>query len=164
MTDLFDPLTPPNPAATAPKCRRHEWVPCPWVSDKVTHWCGRCGRWRDEQTRSLNRRNRQRGSSFERTVAKRLGGRRTGPLGGRDDVMVGEFAAVQTKRTLRLSPAEVRRYLEDLSRTYPNRVALVVHALPGERDGVVSLRLSDWTALHGPDEPLPTLPATDVAP
>lgn len=37
----------------------------------------------------------------------------------------------------------------DLRRTYPTRVPLVVHALPGERGGVVILMLEDWTSLHG---------------
>lgn len=144
--DPFIPTTPPTPVTAKRRCRRHDWM----VEQQTGHaHCNLCGAHRDDEAKTRNRRNRQRGASFERKVAKQLGGRRTGPLGGRDDVMVSDFAAVQTKRTQRLSMTEVRRYLDDLQRTYPTRVPLVIHALPGERDGVVILPLSAWVDLHG---------------
>lgn len=155
MVDLDDlpfgePLTDANPAAVARKCRRHQWVVYPFANENVTHWCSRCSRWRDESVRRRNRNNRQRGSAFERTVAKQLGGRRTGPLGGRDDVMVGAFAAIQTKKDNSLSLNKARAYLDDLARTFPDRVPLVVHAKPGPKpDAVVILPLSVWRELHG---------------
>lgn len=199
MTDLFDPLTPANPAAVAPKCRRHQWersvaggmpwparcVHCPLVTEDpdayfyprdwdeenipyerlcpvspdgvheadTTIRCIRCGKVRDESVRRRNRNNRSRGATFERSVAKQLGGRRTGPLGGRDDVMVGAFSAIQTKKTERLSLNEARAYLDDLTRTYPDRVPLVVHAKPGPKpDAVVILPLRVWVELHGEGE------------
>lgn len=115
--------------------------------------CLRCGKVRDESVVRRNRNNRQRGSAFERSVAKKLGGRRTGPLGGRDDVIVGQFAAVQTKKTARLSLNEARVYLDDLARSFPDRVPLVVHAEPGrDRDAVVILPLAVWAELHGEDK------------
>lgn len=112
--------------------------------------CRRCLAVRDETIRKRNRNNRQRGSSFERQVAKQLGGRRTGPLGGRDDVTT-EMFSIQTKRQQRFSLIEARAYLGDLRRTYPTRIPLVVHALPGERGGVVIIDLQDWVDLHGPE-------------
>lgn len=103
------------------------------------------------QRKRRNRNNRARGSKFETTVAKALGARRTGPLGGRDDV-IGDTVAVQTKKTINFSMRQARTYLDDLSRTYPTRTALVIHAEPGrDREAVVVLRLSDWLLLHGPD-------------
>ena len=113
--------------------------------------CSRCGKVRNEAVAKRNKRNRQRGGAFERTVAKKLGGRKTGPLGGRDDVMVGELFAIQTKRAQRFALTEARVYLADLRRTYPTRTPLVVHALPGERGGVVILDLESWVELHGKD-------------
>ena len=114
--------------------------------------CRQCGRVRDETRRRRNRGNKQRGAAFERTVAKALGGRRTGPLGGRDDVVVGTTLAVQTKKDLSLSLNKARTYLDDLTRTFPGRTALVIHSKPG-RGGqpVVILTLNDWVALHGQD-------------
>lgn len=115
--------------------------------------CLRCGKVRDEAVVKRNRNNRKRGSSFERDVAKQLGGRRTGPLGGRDDVMVDNFCAVQTKKDTSLSLNKARLYLTDLGRTFPDRVPLVIHANPGRNpEPVVILPLATWLALHGPIE------------
>lgn len=153
--DLF-----PEPDDREPrKCFRHQWLtmrdsergfryppePIEWSE------CQRCGKVRNEAVAKRNKRNRQRGGAFERTVAKKLGGRKTGPLGGRDDVMVGELFAIQTKRAQRFALTEARVYLADLRRTYPTRTPLVVHALPGERGGVVILDLESWISLHGKD-------------
>lgn len=162
--DLMQPTTAATPNVSTKKCRRHDWVPADITTfdvgpdrridlsagrGSVGYGCVRCGAVRDETVVRRNRNNRQRGSSFERTVAKKLGGRRTGPLGGRDDVMVGSLFSIQTKRSARFSLTEARTYLDDLRRTYPDRTPLVVHGLPGERGGVVIVSLDDWQALHG---------------
>jgi len=144
--DLMAPTTPATPGMTGRKCGRHQW------QETATYaQCIRCGRRRDESTVRRNRRNRQNGASLERAVAKDYGGRRTGPLGGRGDVMVGQMFSIQTKRALRLSLNEARVYLADLARTYPDRIPVVIHALPGERGGVVIWRREDHVALHGAD-------------
>lgn len=154
--DLMDATTPPTVNVSTKRCYRHDWANRQVrIEDGVGYFelvCDRCGKVRDEAVVRRNRNNRQRGGAFERTVAKKLGGRKTGPLGGRDDVMVGEFAAIQTKRAARFSLTEARTYLADLRRTYPTRVPLVVHALPGERGGVVILAFEDWEALHGAEK------------
>jgi hypothetical protein len=145
-----------------PKCRRHDWyshseaTTCRTpdgtiLAAGVVH-CRSCFKPRDEAVVKRNRRNRQRGGAFERQVAKEFGGRRTGPLLGRDDVVTDSMFAIQTKRSLRLSLNEARTYLTDLRRTFPARTPLVVHALPGERDGVVILTKRDWLELHGPPD------------
>ena len=122
--------------------------------DELAEWCPGCGRLKADivAITRRNRGNKNRGASFERTVAKALGGRRTGPLGGRDDVVVGTTLAVQTKKDLSLSLNKARTYLDDLTRTFPGRTALVIHSKPG-RGGqpVVILALNDWVALHGQD-------------
>lgn len=160
MTDDLPFLTPePDPSRPVRpprKCWKHDWEQDYFVVDggtvsANTMTCVRCGRVRDEAIAKRNKRNRQRGGAFERTVAKQLGGRKTGPLGGRDDVMVGGLFAIQTKRAQRFALTEARTYLDDLRRTYPTRTPLVVHALPGERGGVVILTFADWLLLHGSD-------------
>ena len=131
------------------KCRRHVW----FVEQQTGHTsCHLCGAHRDEVRRRRNRNNRLRGGAYETKIAKALGGRRTGPLGGRDDVVVGTTLAVQTKKDLSLSLNKARTYLDDLTRTFPGRTALVIHSKPG-RGGqpVVILALNDWVALHGQD-------------
>lgn len=140
--DLFAPATPATPSTTTRRCGRHDWP------DGI---CRRCGKVRDETVTRRNRNNRARGGRYEAAIAKKLGGRKTGPLGGRDDVMVGGMFAVQTKRAARFALTEARVYLADLRRTYPTRTPIVVHGLPGERGGVVIVSLEDWVALHGTD-------------
>lgn len=151
--DLMDATTTATLNVSTKRCRRHDWSEFVEFPNAPVHWCRRCGKVRDEAVVRRNRNNRQRGSAFERSVAKKLGGRRTGPLGGRDDVIVGQFAAVQTKKTARLSLNEARTYLDDLARSFPDRVPLVVHAEPGrDRDSVVILPLAVWVSLHGEEK------------
>lgn len=149
----------------AVRCYRHRWVDVHLMDGNLFHveqdhafpaspcWpgrvCAKCWKRLDPTVKRRNKNNRQRGAAFERTVAKALGGRRTGPLGGRDDV-VGEMFAAQTKKTINFSVRQARLYLDDLARTYPTRTPLVVHAEPGhDRDAVVIVRLRDWMDLHG---------------
>lgn len=152
--DLFVPLTPATPNVTTKRCRRHEWRRVEFQPEGggVIDMCSRCDAIKNPAVTRRNRNNRQRGGANERTVAKRHGGRRTGPLGGRDDVVVAEKFVIQSKRTLRLSLNECRTYLTDLARIYPTKTPYVTHHLPRERDGLVIIRESDWLAWHGPDE------------
>jgi hypothetical protein len=152
MSDTMREVQALVDAATPRQCRRHRWVEDVTLAGLAPQYrCKQCGAVRDEALRKRNRNNRQRGGAFERYVATQTGGRRTGPLLGRDDVIVDAFAAIQTKKDTRLSLNAARTYLADLARTYPSRVPLVVHAEPGKNRGaVVILLLSDWVALHGP--------------
>jgi hypothetical protein len=112
VTDLFDPLTPPNPAAVARKCRRHEWPQspvdcgvfnCPRTvadpyDDQHEH-CLRCGHIKDHARVRRNRNNRTRGNREELTVARILPeGRKVGPLGFPWDVEVPGFLRLQVKK------------------------------------------------------------------
>lgn len=106
----------------------------------------------DPDIRRRNRNNKGRGTAFERFIAKRYGGRRTGPLLGKDDVVVGNFAAIQTKKTINFSMSQARQYLTDLTVAFPDHVALVIHSAPGDNRGaVVVLWEKEWFALHGPE-------------
>jgi hypothetical protein len=99
-----------------------------------------------------NKRNRLNGGAFERRTAKLYGGRRTGPLLGRDDVVTDSMFAIQTKRAQRFGLPEARQYLADLRGALPTLTPIVVHALPGERFGVVIIGEKDWLDLHGPTD------------
>lgn len=165
---------------TETKCYRHQWADVHFVEgdDRALYHieqdhdmtavgcragsiCTRCWKRLDPAIKRRNKNNRQRGANFERTVAKQLGGRRTGPLGGRDDV-VGEMFAAQTKKTINFSVRQARAYLDDLGRIYPARIPIVVHAEPGrDRDAVVIVRMSDWIDMTAD---WITLPATETAP
>jgi hypothetical protein len=107
----------------------------------------------DSQDRKRrNKRNRLNGGAFERRTAKLYGGRRTGPLLGRDDVVTDSMFAIQTKRARRFGLPEARQYLADLRGALPTLTPIVVHALPGERFGVVIIGEKDWLDLHGPTD------------
>jgi hypothetical protein len=106
---------------------------------------------------SRNRRNKARGHSFERWVVEQFrrivpDTRRTGPLGGKDDVIVGALWAVQCKKTGRpvYRPA-IRRYLDALRLLFPTRIPMVAYARPGNnRAATLTLYEGDWADLHGP--------------
>lgn len=120
-----------------------------------------------------NRRNKARGGAFERWVAAQFGGRRTGPLLGKDDVVVGEAFAIQCKKTIRpiYRPA-IRRYLDALRLAFPTSTAVLAYARPGDnRHATLTLYEQDWLALHGPGDDIPltrhgdlvTVPLREVA-
>lgn len=154
MTDIFEPLTPPNPgAAPARKCFRHDWTwagPTPEAGER----CRRCGRVRDDQLSRRGRTNRNRGNSIERDVGKQLGLRRVGQYGGPTDV--GNAAEPFRVSVKSGSGYFSERYWDQLKRqivTAEQTALLVVTDAPGpghRRRAVVVLDLADWLLLHGP--------------
>lgn len=154
MTDLFDPLTPPNlGAAPSRGCRRHEWARVSLVEDD-TPFCMRCGKVRDEALSRRGRTNRSRGNSIEREVGKQLGLKRVGHFGGATDLGVSaDPFAVSVKSG---SGYFSERYWDQLKRqpvAAGQTALLVVTDAPGaghRRRAVVVLDLNDWLALHGP--------------
>ena len=153
MTDLFEPLTPPNLGSPGPKvCRRHEWARVSLTPDD-TPFCLRCGRLRDEAASSRGKRNRNRGNAIERAVGKQLGLKRVGQFGGATDL--GESSdpfAVSVKSG---NGYFSERYWDQLKRqpvAAGQTALLVVTDAPGPgraRRAVVVLDLADWVALHG---------------
>lgn len=80
MTDLFDPLTPPNPAAPKPRSCTHPRHMRRLFEGGTA--CGRCGKEILTETSRRGRTSRRRGNDIERSVGKQLGLRRVGQYGG----------------------------------------------------------------------------------
>jgi len=119
-----EPLTPANPAAPKPRvCRRHDWTRYGTLelgpsglslSDLGSSRCARCGKVKDETVSRRSRNNRKRGNAEELTVARKLGGRKMGPLGLPWDVELPGYARLQvrkyaTPQGLRTIADEIRR-------------------------------------------------------
>lgn len=73
--------------------------------------------------------NRSRGISFEREIAKAIGGRRTGMYGGKDDVASGEIVA-QTKCG-KMFPERLWNWLTSVPVKADQTKALVIGDAPG---------------------------------
>jgi len=154
--DLFRPLTPPNPAAPAPrKCRRHQWRVATFSEDGGVTWreetyCERCGATKNPAASRRGRLNKNRGNAIEREVGKRLGLRRVGQFGGPDDLS-GELFAAQVKSGGYFSERQWR-WLKAVPVKAGQTAILVVTDTPGpgkKRRAMVMLDIDDWIALHG---------------
>lgn len=78
---------------------------------------------------SRGKRARQRGNAFEREVASRLNGKRTGMYGGKDDVQAGAFV-IQCKVGLSY-PERLDKWLRELNPKADQLGVLVVGDSPG---------------------------------
>lgn len=152
--DLFVPLTPANPAAPKPKCRRHRWIVIahadrPGILPGTTI-CDHCERPYDELASRRGNRNRQRGNSIERELGKKLGMARTGQFGGKDDLSNALFAA-QVKSGGYFSERQWA-WLKAVPVKAGQTALLVIADTPGpgkKRRAMVMLDLDDWRELHG---------------
>lgn len=93
---------------------------------------------------SVQARNRNRGKQHEREIAKRLGGKRLGIMGG-VDVDAGLWA-VECKSTSSM-PAYLRSYHEQAQRhARPGQIPVVaIHAKGTQYDhDFIVIRLDDW--------------------
>ena len=154
MDDLFVPLTPANPAAPKPKCRRHEWYRGSLdQADPPVTICMRCGHIRNEVRVRLGKNNRQRGNSIERELGKKLGMARTGQFGGKDDLSNALFKA-QVKSGGYFSERQWA-WLKAVPVQAGQTALLVIADTPGpgkRRRAMVMLDLEDWRELHGAAE------------
>jgi hypothetical protein len=94
----------------------------------------------------MGRRNRQRGNAFEREIAKKHGGRRTGMYGGPDDVTVDGKYKIQTKVGLMFSE-KFWRWLKAIKVDADQIAYLVIGDAPGPgtpRRTVVIMDEHDW--------------------
>ena len=153
MADLFVPLTPANPAAPKPKCRRHgpykERLDLGHLGDSAFE-CLRCGNVTYEAQMKMGRRNRQRGNSIERELGKKLGMARTGQFGGKDDLSNALFKA-QVKSGGYFSERQWA-WLKTVPVQAGQTALLVIADTPGpgkRRRAMVMLDLEDWRELHG---------------
>jgi len=104
------------------------------------------------------RRNRQRGNAFEREVAKKHGGRRTGMYGGPDDVTIDGLYKIQTKVGTMFSE-KYWKWLKAIKVNADQVAYLVIGDAPGPgtpRRTVVIMDEQDWLVikekLHGSTE------------
>lgn len=152
--DLFVPLTPPNPAAPKPKCKRHKWILIAHDGrpdiPAGTLICDRCERPFNELASRRGNRNRQRGNSIEREIGKKLGMNRVGQFGGKEDISNALFAA-QVKSGGYFSERQWS-WLKAIPVKAGQTALLVIADTPGpgkKRRAVVILDLDDWRELHG---------------
>lgn len=149
MTDLFEPMTPPNPAAPEPRSCSHPRGDRRLFEGGIA--CGRCGRELDETRIRRGRTSRNRGNAIEREVGHRMGLTRVGQYGGPDDLS-GDLFRVQVKSGGAF-PERLWAWLRGVPANAGQTRLLVVTDAPGpgrRRRAVVVVDLDDWIALHGP--------------
>jgi hypothetical protein len=109
-----------------------------------------------EENRERSRRGaraRQRGNSFEREVAARLNGKRTGMYGGKNDVEAGHFV-IQCKVGLSY-PERLDKWLRELNPKADQLAILVVGDSPGagkRRRALAIIDFDDFVQWYGKGE------------
>ncbi len=99
------------------------------------------------------KRARQRGNAFEREVASRLNGKRTGMYGGKDDVQAGAFV-IQCKVGLSY-PERLDKWLRELNPKADQLGVLVVGDSPGagkRRRALAIIDFEDFVQWFGKEE------------
>ena len=110
----------------------------------------------DEANAAKSRRGktaRQRGNSFEREVAARLNGKRTGMYGGKNDVEAGYFV-IQCKVGLSY-PERLDKWLRELNPKADQLAVLVVGDSPGagtRRRALAVIDFDDFVQHYGKEE------------
>jgi hypothetical protein len=102
---------------------------------------------------SRGKRARQRGNAFEREVASKLNGKRTGMFGGKNDVEAGHFV-IQCKVGLSY-PERLDKWLRELAPKADQLGILVVGDSPGagvKRRALVVIDFDDFIAWYGKEE------------
>ena len=96
---------------------------------------------------SRGKRARQRGNSFEREVAARLNGKRTGMYGGKNDVEAGYFVIQY--------PERLDKWLRELNPKADQLAVLVVGDSPGagkRRRALAIIDFDDFVQHYGKEE------------
>ena len=102
---------------------------------------------------SRGKRARQRGNSFEREVAARLNGKRTGMFGGKNDVEAGYFV-IQCKVGLSY-PERLDKWLRELNPKADQLAVLVVGDSPGagkRRRALAVIDFDDFVQHYGKED------------
>ena len=102
---------------------------------------------------SRGKRARQRGNAFEREVASKLNGKRTGMFGGKNDVEAGHFV-IQCKVGLSY-PERLDKWLRELTPKADQLGILVVGDSPGagvKRRALAIIDFDDFIAWYGKEE------------
>lgn len=138
-------------------CRRHKWGTV-WTFDdngQTNGWypgCIKCGQTKDVARSLRGLRARARGNAIEREIAHKLGLRRVGQFGGKDDVS-GDLFAAQVKSG-DCFPERMWTWLKAVPVVTGQTPLLVVTDAPGaghKRRALVILELDEWAALHAGD-------------
>ena len=91
--------------------------------------------------------NRNRGKATERAIAKRVGGKRVGVMGGED--ISHEWASFEVKNRVR---STTHGFMEQATRNAPQGTvpSVIIHK-HGDRHGndLVCMKLADWEAWNG---------------
>ena len=154
----FVPLTPANPAAPKPKCRRHEWVrndqwdggPTPTT---ITQ-CVRCNAIKNPALSKQNKNNKDRGLAIQRRVLALMGldsipG--NGPTDGRSRGENPLFLA-EVKSGMRFNGVDYADMAKLPAQAGQVRLLVKVET-PGtghKARATVTMPLEDWLSLHGP--------------
>jgi len=107
----------------------------------------------NEERASRGKRARQRGNAFEREVAAKLNGKRTGMYGGKNDVEAGSFV-IQCKVGLSY-PERLDKWLRELNPKADQLGILVVGDSPGagvKRRALAIIDFDDFIAWYGKGE------------
>lgn len=135
---------------------RHRWFMPP--PDAARHGpgpvCRSCGAVKDEARSRRGRTARQRGNAYERDLAHRLGARRVGQYGGREDV-ASDWIVLQAKCGGAF-PERLWRWLQALPATGEQLRAVVIGDAPGpghKRREVIVLDLDDFIDWFGRPSP-----------
>lgn len=102
---------------------------------------------------SRGKRARQRGNAFEREVASKLNGKRTGMYGGKNDVEAGHFV-IQCKVGLSY-PERLDKWLRELNPKADQLGILVVGDSPGagvKRRALAIIDFDDFIAWYGKEK------------
>lgn len=102
---------------------------------------------------SRGKRARQRGNAFEREVASKLNGKRTGMYGGKNDVEAGHFV-IQCKVGLSY-PERLDKWLRELNPKADQLGILVVGDSPGagvKRRALAIIDFDDFISWYGKDK------------
>jgi hypothetical protein len=140
------PLTEGTPGTTAKRCVRHSWSRTQGQDGAVS--CIRCPAIRDEAAARRGKNNRARGNREELTVARRVGGRKVGPLGLPWDVDMVGYARLQVRKLL--NPPSLRAIAASLTFGTGEQMAGYVWVEPGRGgEQLIVFRLKDFAERHG---------------
>lgn len=171
MTDdlPFDYPSVANPGAVKPRvCRPHRWADVHFVEGDARNLyhiaqdhdmaslgchpgriCTRCWKRLDPAASRRGKNNRSRGNAEELAVARKLGGRKMGPLGLPWDVEMRGYARLQVRKYA--TPESLRKIAAELGRIGSGvEMPGYVWVEPGRGGArLIVFRLSDFAERHG---------------
>ena len=130
---------------------RHTWALRVNANGQPYQQCARCSALADPERQRRGKTARNRGNSFEREVAAKLGGRRVGQYGDKVDVVVDGWLRVQCKNGAAY-PERIDGWLRSIPVEAGILRAVVVGDAPGssgKRRTLIVLDFDDFTDWYG---------------